>query len=109
MWYESVAGIANWFSHKIRRLDPRRVCLLPSNGYPCYRPRKTGVRSTGLFADEPRMPVGVFKHSNGEEAIPGLMERAGPLGCGSEELAGSDSLSASMKKMVPASVLSERP
>lgn len=84
VWYESEAGMANWFSHKIRHLDPRRVCLSPSNGYPCYRQRRAGVRSTGLFADEPRMPVGVFKHSTGEEAIPGLMERAVPLGWGSE-------------------------
>lgn len=67
------------------------------------------MRSTGLFAGEPRMPVGVFKHSNAEETIPGLMERAAPLGWGSEELAESDSLSASMKKMVPASMLSEHP
>lgn len=51
----------------------------------------------------------MFKHNNGEEAIPGLVEMAVPLGWGSEEPAGSDSLSASMKKMVPASLLSESP
>lgn len=78
-------------------------------GIPAIDQGELGVGSTGLFADEPRMPVWVFKHNNGEKATPGLMEMAVPLGWGPEELVGSDSLSASMKKMVPASVLSESP
>lgn len=85
--------------------------LAVEQGCSCYRPRRIGGRSACLSrmhrgCQPERSQLVIAKGRKGEKDVPRPMDTTVPLG---RELTGSKSFSVSLKKMMPANVLSESP